>query len=109
MDVARRRDLGGKWGLGVLGEGNKKNLTKREMGAWWRGNFPFPFPLVTFLISAFQSANDDPLASWFRQHQDVSGRMSARIQNLAATISQRVAWSFLIEPGRPKTDLSVIF
>lgn len=46
---------------------------------------------------------------WFRQRQDVSGRMLARIQQLAASISQQVAWSFLIEPGRPKTDLSVYF
>jgi hypothetical protein len=45
---------------------------------------------------------------WFRQRQDVTGRMMARIQNLAASICQQVAWSFLIEPGRPKTDLSVV-
>ncbi|KAL3117135.1 hypothetical protein niasHT_007538 [Heterodera trifolii] len=55
------------------------------------------------------AAANDPLTCWFRQRTDVSGRMLARIQNLAGAISKRVAWSFLIEPGRPRTDLSKFF
>lgn len=49
----------------------------------------------------------DPLTNWFKQSTDISGRMMARIQNLAESISKRVGWSFLIDTGRPRTDLSV--
>lgn len=48
----------------------------------------------------------DPLTNWFKQSTDISGRMMARIQNLAESISKRVGWSFLIDTGRPRTDLS---
>jgi hypothetical protein len=51
----------------------------------------------------------DLLTNWFRQPKDISGRMMARIQNLAESISKRVGWSFLIDPGRLRTDLSVRF
>lgn len=50
----------------------------------------------------------DPLINWFRQKSDVSGRMLARIQNFAHSTSSKVKWSFLIEPGHPQTDLSVL-
>ena len=50
---------------------------------------------------------NDMFTNWFRQSTDVSGRMMARIQNFAESISGRVGWSFIIDPGRPRTDLSV--
>lgn len=50
---------------------------------------------------------DDQLMGCFRGRRDISGAILARIQNLAATITQQIAWSMLIEPGRPRTDLSV--
>uniref|UniRef100_A0A914KXD5 Tyrosine-protein phosphatase domain-containing protein n=1 Tax=Meloidogyne incognita TaxID=6306 RepID=A0A914KXD5_MELIC len=49
---------------------------------------------------------DDQLMGCFRGRRDISGAILARIQNLAATITQQIAWSMLIEPGRPRTDLS---
>uniref|UniRef100_A0A183CER0 Tyrosine-protein phosphatase domain-containing protein n=1 Tax=Globodera pallida TaxID=36090 RepID=A0A183CER0_GLOPA len=55
------------------------------------------------------ATDNDPLTCWFWQRTDVSGRMLARIQNLASAISKRIAWSILIEPGRPRTDLSKFF
>lgn len=48
----------------------------------------------------------DQLMGCFRGRRDISGAILARIQNLAATITQQIAWSMLIEPGRPRTDLS---
>lgn len=50
----------------------------------------------------------DSLCNWFHQKSDVSSRMLARIQNLANLACSKVKWSFLIEPGRPQTDLSVL-
>ncbi|CAK5077957.1 unnamed protein product [Meloidogyne enterolobii] len=49
----------------------------------------------------------DQLMGCFRGRRDISGAILARIQNLAATITQQITWSMLIEPGRPRTDLSV--
>uniref|UniRef100_A0A915EEN1 Uncharacterized protein n=1 Tax=Ditylenchus dipsaci TaxID=166011 RepID=A0A915EEN1_9BILA len=73
-------------------------------------------------ISALESALDfgldevtssmkvlDPLANWSKRNSDISSRMMARIQNLASSISSKVKWSFLVEPGRPQTDLSAFF
>uniref|UniRef100_A0A1I8BZI1 Tyrosine-protein phosphatase domain-containing protein n=1 Tax=Meloidogyne hapla TaxID=6305 RepID=A0A1I8BZI1_MELHA len=48
----------------------------------------------------------DKLLGCFRGRCDISCAILSRIQNLAATITQQIAWSMLIEPGRPRTDLS---
>lgn len=54
-----------------------------------------------------QAKEKDPLTNWFKQKPDITSRMMARIQNLAGFICANVKWSFLIEPGHAKTDLSV--
>jgi len=49
----------------------------------------------------------DPLANWFKHRTDMSGKMMGRIERLATAICSKVKWSLLIDPGRPRTDLSV--
>lgn len=49
----------------------------------------------------------DSLCNWLYHKSNVSSQILTRIQNIANLVTSKVKWSFLIEPGRPQTDLSV--
>ncbi|EPB76236.1 hypothetical protein ANCCEY_04653 [Ancylostoma ceylanicum] len=42
----------------------------------------------------------DPLHNWFRQPDEVSAQIAARISRFAEQMTSRVKWSILIEPGK---------
>ncbi|KAK5985327.1 Tyrosine-protein phosphatase domain-containing protein [Trichostrongylus colubriformis] len=42
----------------------------------------------------------DPLHNWYRQPEEVSAQIAARISRFAEQMSDRVKWSVLIEPGK---------
>ncbi|ETN71648.1 hypothetical protein NECAME_19251, partial [Necator americanus] len=41
----------------------------------------------------------DPLHNWFRQPEEISTQIAARISRFAEQMTNRVKWSLLIEPG----------
>ncbi|PIO70134.1 Protein-tyrosine phosphatase, partial [Teladorsagia circumcincta] len=42
----------------------------------------------------------DPLHNWYRQPEEVSAQIAARISRFAQQMTDRVKWSILIEPGK---------
>ncbi|CAD5221192.1 unnamed protein product [Bursaphelenchus xylophilus] len=51
----------------------------------------------------------DPLSNWCDFHSEAADRIIQRIQEFATFVVGMIRWSFLIEPGRPRTDLSEFF
>ncbi|KAE9420976.1 hypothetical protein Angca_002156 [Angiostrongylus cantonensis] len=42
----------------------------------------------------------DPLHNWYRQPENVSAQIAARISRFAQQMTDRLKWSFLMEPGK---------
>ena len=48
---------------------------------------------------------DDPLITWLNHSGDNAHRTLERIQRFADFVTSMLRFSFVIEPGRPRTDL----
>ncbi|KJH40243.1 hypothetical protein DICVIV_13816 [Dictyocaulus viviparus] len=51
----------------------------------------------------------DPLHNWYRQSEAVSAQIAARIARFAKQMTDRLKWSFLMEPGKLNCHLMVCF
>ncbi|KAI1705822.1 protein-tyrosine phosphatase domain-containing protein [Ditylenchus destructor] len=67
-------------------------------------------PRISTLVNEVKASLDemkalDPLHNWYKQKSDISSRMMMRVQNLASSISNKVQWIFLVQPGYSHSSL----
>lgn len=51
--------------------------------------------------------NTDPLSNWCDFKSDYAMRILERISEFASFCCGMIRWSFMLEPGRPRTELTV--
>uniref|UniRef100_A0A8L8KBA2 Tyrosine-protein phosphatase domain-containing protein n=1 Tax=Heligmosomoides polygyrus TaxID=6339 RepID=A0A8L8KBA2_HELPZ len=83
----------------------KLNRFSEEMTGWLKDRLvPSISECSSVLYKAASHFNRlksrDPLYNWYRQPEELSAQIAARISRFAEQMTERVKWSILIEPGK---------
>jgi protein tyrosine phosphatase len=63
--------------------------------------------LLSMALSHVHDFKDtDPLHTWFHSKSENTDRIMIRFRKFVSRVCATIKWSFLIEPGRPRIDLS---